>query len=590
MDKNDMSKLIKAIHDFQQGDQTAFDTIYQLSNRDIYYTIFRTVKDRDVSADILQETYLEVYRNLSSLRNSDAFMSWIYTISQHKIAYYFKKNPYECECDLDDEIIDNVQESYSDYLPEDSLLNSEVQHQVKRVIDELPLKYRETIIAFYYNQMSIKEIGMANGIPENTVKTYLMRGKAKIKNAVIQMEEKQGIKLRSIGLGVVLMQIFVDEQNSCPVPDLKTSISNFVSSNIDSVGNHISVGGDSIISNNKVLLAKQVFLGAKIGKVIGGIAASIIVVTGAITGALYVAKQTGSEQNEVESTMIMNSAIDENCELVNENEDMNISIDEGIIDAYNESEDYSNFKNIFLDYYQNILVAEHNELTMNVLYKQSYSDKLLSKLGSNELPIGSMSGIVAFDIQDYDYDGNYEALVIMQKVDDNQNIENDGILGIEILLQFYELIDMRIELSAEEKLAFPLGDEEHIHIAKKEYNRNLYIAVVQRNLNCVFFDGGETTLGIYGYKNDYSIMEYLSAERGEYTSDFVNEADVITIDAFSNTIDLFNKNSWDDTKAFANSDDVEYLYSLNGYLISNDYSLYLPSNVCFTRQEIMSMD
>jgi len=78
-------KLIEAIRKFQDGDETAFQAVYDNSIRYINYSIRMSLKDADLLDDILQETYLEVYKNLKSLREPEAFKKWAVVIAHNKI-------------------------------------------------------------------------------------------------------------------------------------------------------------------------------------------------------------------------------------------------------------------------------------------------------------------------------------------------------------------------------------------------------------------------------------------------------------------------------------------------------------------------
>lgn len=65
--------------------------------------------------------------------------------------------------------------------PERNLVNNEISKQLANSIMQLPLKYREIILLFYYEELSIQEISELINMNENTVKTRLNRGREKLK-------------------------------------------------------------------------------------------------------------------------------------------------------------------------------------------------------------------------------------------------------------------------------------------------------------------------------------------------------------------------------------------------------------------------
>ena len=75
-------------------------------------------------------------------------------------------------------------------LPDESNSNIEESSQLLHAIQQLRLNYRTAIILFYYYDYSIKTISNVMEIPENTVKTYLSRGKAELKKVYKSEEDK----------------------------------------------------------------------------------------------------------------------------------------------------------------------------------------------------------------------------------------------------------------------------------------------------------------------------------------------------------------------------------------------------------------
>ena len=213
-------KLIEAIRKFQDGDETAFQAVYDNSIRYINYSIHMSLKDADLLDDILQETYLEVYKNLKSLREPEAFKKWAVVIAHNKISRYYRVNKdsvFSSEEEMD-AVIENEEEKKEDMLPEDALDNQETQRLILDIINGLPDLQRQTIIAFYYNQMSVSEIAEALGVPENTTKTNLSRGRKKIKDGVLELEKKHGTKLYTLPIMAVLSGLFAKEAMACVLP------------------------------------------------------------------------------------------------------------------------------------------------------------------------------------------------------------------------------------------------------------------------------------------------------------------------------------------------------------------------------------
>lgn len=241
--------LTKAIVDFQRGNIASFDTIYNESKKYVYYTILKTVGDKDTADDIMQETYLDVYKSLSQLQNPEVFKIWTARIAQHKISRYFQKkipNLFSTEEELDDSVGELVEEDTS-ALPEESMVNKEVQRLISDIINELPENQRSAVISFYYNQMSISEIAEAMEVPENTVKTYLFRGKKKIKDGVLEIEKKHGTKLYALPLAGLLGLLFTEETKAAAVTSTSDQILG-ASAEAASLATKVNMGSKALYS------------------------------------------------------------------------------------------------------------------------------------------------------------------------------------------------------------------------------------------------------------------------------------------------------------------------------------------------------
>ena len=214
------ANLTEAVSALKKGDQSAFQEVYDGSVRYVYYTIFKSVSDRDLADDILQETYIEIYKNISLLKEPEAFKGWAAVIAQNKISRYFRKKS-ESVFSSEDEmeaVLDGMEEEDTAMLPEDAADNRETQRLIMEIIDSLPDTQKEAVISFYYNQMTISEIAGALEVPENTVKTWLSRGKKKIKEEIVLLAEKHGTKLYAAPLMLVLSGIFTKEAEACELP------------------------------------------------------------------------------------------------------------------------------------------------------------------------------------------------------------------------------------------------------------------------------------------------------------------------------------------------------------------------------------
>lgn len=200
--KNEDEKLKKAINEYLKGNTSSFDDIYKFSSKYIYTCISKMVKDEEVIKDIMQETYVEVIKNIDKLKNIESFKQWAGTIAVNKTKrHLIKDNKIALECD--EEAYD-IEEEREKFLPENIVEDKETQNYIKNIINLLSDVQKMVIIDYYFNDMKVDEISKNLEMPSGTIKTHLYRARKKIKSEVNNLESK-GVKLYSSSIGVILI-------------------------------------------------------------------------------------------------------------------------------------------------------------------------------------------------------------------------------------------------------------------------------------------------------------------------------------------------------------------------------------------------
>ena len=200
-------ELENAVREYQKGKSECFQEIYEISYGYLYTCVIHIVKNEETAMDMLQETYMEISRSILQLKEPEKFLSWAAVISKRKCLAYLKKENYLLASDLEtedgEEFFDNVSDS-EELIPESILQDQEKQRLVREIIDGLSDIQRLCIIGFYYNGEKQEEIAEELGIPVNTVKSHINRAKAKIKEQVIELDEKKGTRLYAMAPFFVL--------------------------------------------------------------------------------------------------------------------------------------------------------------------------------------------------------------------------------------------------------------------------------------------------------------------------------------------------------------------------------------------------
>lgn len=165
----------------RKGDQRAFAEIVELYKDKIFHLAYRMLNNRHEAEDIVQETFLRVYKNLDRYDENQKFSTWIYRIGTNLcIDRLRKRKPsYSLDADMNDQ---EGMDGYSmipsdDRTPESEMLLSETQRIIHQAIETLPAKYKTIMILRYIQDMSLQEISEVLTLPVTTIKTRVHRGR-----------------------------------------------------------------------------------------------------------------------------------------------------------------------------------------------------------------------------------------------------------------------------------------------------------------------------------------------------------------------------------------------------------------------------
>jgi RNA polymerase sigma-70 factor (ECF subfamily) len=145
----------------------------QYSNK-IMRVVYLIVGDYYLAEEITQEVFVKAYNSLNTFRGEASAYTWLYRIAiNHSKNQLRRKNrvrflPLSLEEDTEDIISEPLEEK---------VLKVSLGETIKTCIQELPLKYREAIILYYFEDMKVKDIAQVLRQPEGTVKSKLSRGR-----------------------------------------------------------------------------------------------------------------------------------------------------------------------------------------------------------------------------------------------------------------------------------------------------------------------------------------------------------------------------------------------------------------------------
>ena len=169
-----MSKELKHIQLAKKGDKTAFSKLVKMHKNYVFSLIMNILKNREDAEDVLQNTFLKIYRKLNTFKGDSKFTTWIYKIAvnealAHKRLYKFKY------------AIENKSEPVTNKNAQTKLELNERSNLIKQAIEKLSETEQLVISLFYLKEHKVKEIANICANSEGWVKINLFRARNKLK-------------------------------------------------------------------------------------------------------------------------------------------------------------------------------------------------------------------------------------------------------------------------------------------------------------------------------------------------------------------------------------------------------------------------
>ncbi|KGM45689.1 sigma-70 family RNA polymerase sigma factor [Neobacillus niacini] len=161
------------------------DLIMQEYGERLTKLAFNYLKDWGLAQDVVQDVFITCYNQYHKVSKIVYFKPWIFRITINR-SKDLLKSTFIKRYIFNNNLL--KQFSHKELSPEMKLMLNNEKEKLSQTVLSLPIKYREVIILFYYEEMSIAEIAELLALNENTVKTRLNRGRKLVKNSLERSE------------------------------------------------------------------------------------------------------------------------------------------------------------------------------------------------------------------------------------------------------------------------------------------------------------------------------------------------------------------------------------------------------------------
>ena len=176
----------------KHGNEKSFGALYEMYYEKIYALALTTLKNAADAEDALQMAFIRAWQSIRTLEDIDAFNSWIQRIALHQCYDILRKKniriPFE---DMQETVVlDREEEELA--LPQAYAERRDLNERLKAVIDTLSDVQRQTVMLYYFSELSVEEIAQVMGCSEGTVKSRLFLARKSIKTEIEERERRSG--------------------------------------------------------------------------------------------------------------------------------------------------------------------------------------------------------------------------------------------------------------------------------------------------------------------------------------------------------------------------------------------------------------
>jgi RNA polymerase sigma-70 factor (ECF subfamily) len=179
------------IRRFQDGDLYAFDAIVNRYKDQLLNFAYRFLSNMEEAEDVVQETFLRIFRNKHAYRQIAKFSTWVYTIAGNLAKTELRKRKrrkyvYISDMGFDDKDFE-IEDVKADTEKEvDSMIK---ERYIQKAIDELPARFRQVILLVDVQELPYEEVSAIMKVPLGTIKSRVNRARLKLQDKLKDIME-----------------------------------------------------------------------------------------------------------------------------------------------------------------------------------------------------------------------------------------------------------------------------------------------------------------------------------------------------------------------------------------------------------------
>ena len=202
------------------------EQIYNEAYKAVYWTAMALLKNEADAEDIVQDTFVSLIESYDSIADKTKVVAWLKKTAANKCLNRLTRTKTD---NVEDGFFETIEALPEDFLPDSIVESEDTRRIIMNIIDNvLSEDIRRTLVLFYFDDMSTKEIAEVLGIPQGTVLWRLNFAKKRIKKEVEKYEEENNTKLYGMAIPFLSL-LFMKEAEQVPFKAMPASLSTTLS-------------------------------------------------------------------------------------------------------------------------------------------------------------------------------------------------------------------------------------------------------------------------------------------------------------------------------------------------------------------------
>lgn len=184
--QEDISLIISRI---KKGDQAAFKWLVENYQQAAFSLAFRIICNEEDARDVVQESFIKIWRKIETYREGSNFISWMFKIVSNSAIDKLRQQKRSNSISIDQHSENLLNAKYLDW--ENELDNKELGNLINSLAEGLPDKQRLIFLLRDIQGFSARETGDILDLSDSAIKSNLYHARIAIRNKLIKTQEKE---------------------------------------------------------------------------------------------------------------------------------------------------------------------------------------------------------------------------------------------------------------------------------------------------------------------------------------------------------------------------------------------------------------